>query len=308
MKKNDYVLRNERIKKWVLARKGRISLLSIMLNKDRGNLHVMIFKNRLSPELILDIEQKQTEIEGLERDCIKQFPFFKRFIMKSEGRVGKLSEKLNISCEVLRGLARAKGDSRYRLIKYGVSRIYEAMRECENERKATSYSTEKIDVKAYVTSTVKKSHHSLDDLINLVGVIKENADFGNHDAAVIFREVGEGRYKVVSIGFDTVFTGMCKSHICEKQNPHLHATMFAAVGVPKNTTDSTGQLMLISHSAPCQNCATRLLNTGIRKAYCFFEPELMGGLNLLARHDVPVIKINLYNKTQQQINSTQDAA
>ena len=308
MNKNSYILRNARIKKWVEARKGRMSMIAQMIDKDRASLYNLIYDNKMSPELIQVIETNQVFAETLEKDCIKQFPFFKRHVMKGDGRVPRLAKKLNVSCEVIRGLARAKGDGRYLMIKYGTDKIIQAIRECENERSNTSYSKEKIDVRAFLTNEVKRKYHTLDEVIHLANMIKENADFGNHDAAVICRVMGEDRYKVISIGFDTVFTDMCKGHICEKKNPHLHAALFASLNIPKHEREKTEQLIVFSHNAPCPTCTKRLITAGISKAYCLYEPELMYGLHDFARHNVPVIKINMYTKTQTQINADQDAA
>lgn len=304
MLKKDYILRNERIKKWAEARKGRLVLLGRLVGKDRTSLYKLIYENKLSPELVKLIECKQLDVEEMEKNCIKRFPFYKSFILKGEGRVTRLATKVNIPARQLRDLAYSKGDGRYLLIKHGVERMMAAVRECERERGNSSYSHEKIDMRAYLTTTVKKSYHSLDDIIKLADQIKGNADFGNHDAAVICREVKPGQYKVLSAGFDSVFSDMCRSHVCEKKSPHLHAAMFAALNVPKNALSGSDEIILFSHSAPCPNCAPRLLTAGVKKVYCLYEPELMGGLHVLARQNVPVIKINMYDKKYKQINAT----
>ncbi|MDR6630448.1 tRNA(Arg) A34 adenosine deaminase TadA [Acinetobacter lwoffii] len=308
MNKKDYVLRNARIKKWVEARKGRMPLLGQLVGKDRASLYNLIHENKMSPDLVHLIEEKQLEIEAMEKDCIKRFPSFRRFILKGEGRVQRLAEKVNLTARQLRDLAYSKEDGRYLLMKHGVDRIMNAIRECEREKANSSYSHEKLDIRAFLSTKVKKSHHSLDDIINLAGLIKEHADFGNHDAAVICREVKPDQYKVLSVGFDSVFSDMCKSHVCEKKNPHLHASMFAALNVPKQSDNATNALVLFSHSAPCPNCAPRLVSIGLTKAYCYYEAEFMGGLELLAKHDIPVIKINAYSKTYKRINGAAIAA
>ena len=59
MKKDNYILRNEKIKKWVGMRKGRTSLLADLVGVKRTNLHNQIFENRLSPELVQMIERRQ---------------------------------------------------------------------------------------------------------------------------------------------------------------------------------------------------------------------------------------------------------
>lgn len=308
MKKSNYILRNEKIKKWVGMRKGRTTLLAELVNVKRTDLYKLIFDNRMSPELIYLIERRQIEIEDMEKECIRQFPYFKRFIMKGEGRLARLAAKLEVSGEILRGLARARGDSRYLLMKYGVQKVRSAMQECEKARQQSSYSHEKLDVKAYVTDTVKKKFHSLSEIIDLANVVKENADFGNHDAAIICRVVGEDRYKVLSIGFDTVFTDMCKSHVCEKKNRHIHALMFAAVSLSKKVVAEIESLICFTHNAPCPNCAARIIPLGIKAVYCLYEPELMDGLKALSRNNIPVIKVNVYSKTQTQINDAVIAA
>jgi len=302
------VLRIGKLKKWIGGRKGRLSLLAQLLGQEKSKLYSMIHENRLSVDFMEQIEAKQKEAEELEKECLKKFPYLKRFINKGEGRVPLLAKKLGLSVNTVRNFGKAYGDSRFVLIKYDVSRVMAAIRECENERNRACYSYEKLDVKKYLSTQIKKSLHTLEQVMQIADLVKEHADFGNHDSAVICRIIGEDKYKIISIGFDTKFSDMCRSHVCDKSTPHIHAAMFAALNVPKQHINEVGGLMVYSHSAPCPNCANRLHSLGMAKMYCLFEPELMGGLYFLEENNIPVIKYNLVTKEHKQINSLSDAA
>jgi tRNA(Arg) A34 adenosine deaminase TadA len=302
------VLQIGKIKKWIGGRKGRLTLLAHLLGKEKSKLYSMIYENRLSVELIQEIETKQKEAETLEKECLKNFPYLKRFINRGEGRVTQLAKRLGVSANTIRNLGNARGDSRFVLIKYGVSQVMVAMRECDKQRTRACYSYEKIDMKKYFSTQIKKSVHTLEQVMQIADSVKEHADFGNHDSAVVCRIMGENKYKIISIGFDTKFSDMCRSHVCDKSNPHMHAAMFAALNVQKQHINEVGGLMVYSHSAPCPNCANRLHSIGIAKMYCLFEPELMDGLHFLAQNNIPVIKYNLVTKKHKQINFLKNAA
>lgn len=296
------ILRVELIKKWVRARRGRMTVLAKATEQNKNDLYATIFENRMSAELMNTVERKKSEIEALERECIKFFPFFLRFTRKGQGRIGKLAEKLETSSNVIRDLSKSKGDSRYRLISHGVERIKKAIREIENERRDHSYNHEKIDVKAYLSDEIQKKSYTLLDVMGLADMIKRQADAGNEDSAVICRRDGD-KYRILSIGFDTKFNDMCKSHVCDKSDPHVHATFFASLNVPRKERNKVGQIISFSHSAPCPNCASKLIDLNIDEVYCLFEPELLGGINALGDVGIPVYKYNLVTKSLKTINS-----
>lgn len=301
MQKN--ILKTELLKKWLNARKGRMTILAELLQRDKKSLYHTIFENRVSNDLYSAIERKRVEITELESECLQQFPKFVRFIRKGEGRLGRLSKKLEIPMGVLRSMAKAKKDGRYIMIKYGVPKIMAAISAIEHERKHLSYSHEKIDVKAFISEHVRKSVYTIRQVIQLADTVRECADKGNCDAAVICRVIDESKYRVLSIGFDTTFTDMCRSHVCDKDNPHIHAALFAVLNVPKKEREQLGSIMAFSHSAPCPECAKRLIDLGVSEIYCTLEPELMDGLNLLGDVGVPVYKYNNYDQSIRTINS-----
>lgn len=290
------VLRCQRINKWIGARRGRVTLLAQMQGKKREELYKLISENRLSAELLLAIERAQIEVEEMEKECIKRFPSFKRFVKKGDGRVPRLAEKMETSIHNIRDLAHAKGDGRYLMIKYGVDKIMNAIRDCERDSRQSSYNTEKINVRIFVEKHIQNKQFTFEELLIVADEVRQNADIGNHDGALICRQMGD-KFKVISIGFDMAFSNMGKSHVCDPLNPHVHAPMFAALNVPKQNPKSTGDLVLFSHHAPCGNCADRLLSVGVQRAYCLYEPELMEGLKQLALNFIPVIKYSILEKT-----------
>lgn len=300
--KSNNILRVELIKKWVRARRGRMGMLAKALGEGKNNLYATIFEDRMSAQLLAQVEQKKNEIEALERECIREFPYFIRFVRKGQGRMGKLAKKLGVSSSVIRDLAHAKKDGKYRLIDIGTQKIKSAIRDIESERRDKSYSYEHVDVSAFLSEEVKKKSYTLQEVMALADQLKQMADTGNQDGAVICRRVGD-KYKILSIGFDKQFSDPCKSHICDKNNPHIHAVFLACLNVPKKERDQVGTLVGYSQSAPCPNCAPRLIGLNIDAFYCLLEPELMGGLNALGEVGIPVYKYNLATKTIRTINS-----
>ncbi|GEM_PF-2544034 len=294
-------LRNEKIQKWTLARKGRMSLLASLLEMDKQLLYRMVTDFRLSTHLINEIEKKQKEVEGLEVECIREFDYLKRFAAKGHGRIAKLAQKMGEPTHRMYGLVKATGDSRYLLIQYGTQQVMKAVTEIEREFKGR-YNKGQINIKDFLTKEVRGKNYTLKEIECLAGKFKEHADFANHDAAVICQKIGEDKYKVLSMGFDTQLPELCQSHICEKENPHIHALTMAVLNLHREPVKETGELIAFGHSAPCPSCAKRLNKRGIAQVYCYFEPELLDGLVLLAKNRVPVIKINLVNSTFKQIN------
>lgn len=301
------MLRCQRINKWISARRGRMTLLANLLGKKKQDLYNLISQNRLSADLMQAIERAQIDVEKMEKQCIQDFAVFKRFVKKGDGRVPRLAAKIDMPVHKIRNLAKKTGEGRFLMISLGLDKIIKGVRDCERESRNSSYNTEKINVRAYMDKSIKNKLLTFDELINVADEIRQNADTGNHDAAVICRESG-GRYKIISIGFDMAFSNMGKSHVCDKQNPHVHAVMFAALNVPKQDANITGDIVLFSHHAPCPNCAERLINVGVQRAYCLYEPELQAGLVQLGLNFIPVFKYNIAEKKLRKMNDVEQAA
>lgn len=299
-------LRNEKIKKWTLARKGRMSLLAKMLKMDKQQLYRQVNDYRLSPDLIAKIEVQQKEIHKLEIECIRKFEYLKRFAARKQGRITKLSKKLGVPLHKVRELTHATGDSRYLMLQYGTKRVMTAMREVEKDY--SRYSDNTRPIKTFLTREVIAKSYTLKQIEELAGKIKDLADHGNHDAAFICQSVGRNKYKILSTGFDSKQMDMCKSHICDHSDPHLHAFTLCDLNFPKKDLPGVGEVVAFGHSAPCPTCAQRLYVRGVSKVYCYFEPERMGGLDLLAKHGIPVLKINVANGSTKKINCLDKAA
>ncbi|MCU4320631.1 hypothetical protein [Acinetobacter bereziniae] len=305
MHKDNYILRLALLQKWLKARKGRLSILSVKNEIDKHLLYRLIHENRISIELLRAIENDKKEIEELEKECIKKFEIFKRFIKKGEGRTALLSKKLGVKSYLLRDLSYAKGDGRYLLLKYGAKRIVDAIREIERGRSSACYQVEKLDVNKFINNNAPKSLQTLQGVMSFAESVKKYADMGNHDGSVIC-EIHGNKYKIISIGFDTKFDDMCRSHICDKSDPHLHGLLFATLGIAKNHRKHISGLMAFSQTAPCPNCAKRLIKAGVSEVYCYFEPELMDGLNDLGNNHIPVYKYMLLQNTVKKINKLAD--
>ena len=153
-------LRNEKIQKWTLARKGRMSLLASLLEMDKQLLYRMVTDFRLSTHLINEIEKKQKEVEGLEVECIREFDYLKRFAAKGHGRIAKLAQKMGEPTHRMYGLVKATGDSRYLLIQYGTQQVMKAVTEIEREFKGR-YNKGQINIKDFLTKEVRGKKYTL---------------------------------------------------------------------------------------------------------------------------------------------------
>lgn len=299
----------EKLKKWVLARKGRLLLLSQKMNMDKNHLYAMLFRDTLSAELVILATEKQREVEQLEKLCIQKFPYFKRFVKKGNGRIPRLAEKMGVSAIRLRRLAKAEGDARYLMIGLGVTHTMQAIREVERDYFRYQVEGSGGGIKSIVTHDMRRSRYSINQIQSIADEIKARADYANQDAAVIFSKDGD-KYRLVCAGYDTQFDDMCTSHICDKENPHIHAATMAFLNFPKkqDVTRDTGELFVFMHGAPCVQCAERLNMLGVSAVYCYFEPEYPAGINLLAQNGVPVYKINIVTGEQYRINKIGKAA
>lgn len=302
MKKDHYIIRAQLLKKWLKVRRGRLTVLAMIIGMDKPKLYKIIDENKISPELLKTIDSKLELIETLEKECISKFEYFRRFIRKGEGRARRLATILNVSTEAIRDLSYAKGDSRYVLMRYGTQNVMTAIRDIDQTRTKSCYSFDKFNVRAFVNQNAPKSLQDLQGIMQFADKVKAYADYGNEDGAVICSIHGAGRYKVVSAGIDVLHDDLARSHVCDRSNPHLHGLLFASLGINKKTRNDVGGLMAFSHNAPCPNCAKRLIGSGITEVYCYFEPEEMEGIQLLAKHGIPVFKYQLVNKSLQLIN------
>lgn len=305
MLKDNYILRLVLLKKWLNARKGRLSVLAVMQNMDKHLLYRLIYENRISDELLYNIVKHEKTIEILEKECLEKFEIFKRFIKKGEGRTGMLARKLGVKTHLIRDLSYAKGDGRYLLLKYDAKRVVNAIREIDRGRSSVCYRVEKLDVNKFIDQHAPKSLQDLKGVMDFAERVKQYADIGNHDGSVIC-EIHGDRYRIISIGFDSKFDDMCRSHVCDKSNPHLHGLLFATLGIAKSHRKHIGGLMAFSQNAPCPNCAKRLISAGIGEVYCHFEPELMDGIEELGINHIPVYKYMFLQKALKIINKLPD--
>lgn len=304
MRKENYIVRAQLLKKWLLVRRGRLSVLSVTIDIEKSILFKMIDENRISPELLKTIDSKLELIEALEKECIAKFDYFRRFVRKGEGRASRLAKLLKVSTKAIRDLSYAKGDGRYVLMRYGTQNVMQSIKEIDQTRTKACYSFDKFNAKAFIENNASKALMDLNAIMSFADMVKHHADYGNEDGAVICTIHGEGRYRVASIGVDSLYTDLCRSHVCDQLNPHLHGLLFACLGINKKNRSEVGGLMAFAHNAPCPNCAKRLISSGITEVYCYFEPEDMQGIQLLGKHGIPVYKYQLVSKSVKLINET----
>lgn len=305
MHKDNYCLRLVLLKKWLNARKGRLSLLAVMNELNRDTLYKLIYQNRISSDLLIKMDSDKVIVDSLEKECIEKFEIFRRFIKKGEGRTALLANALGMRTNLIRDLSFAKNDGRYLLLKYDAKRVVDAIRQIERGRSNSCYRVEKVNVNQFMSQHAPKSLQTLQGIMTFAEKVKQYADMGNHDGAVICEKHGD-KYKVISIGFDARFEDMCRSHVCDKANPHLHGLLFASLGIAKSHKNHIGGLMAFSQNAPCPDCAKRLINSGINEVYCYYEPELMAGIDELGVNGIPVYKYQFIHKSSKLINTLSD--
>lgn len=298
----------EKLRKWLNARRGRTLIMANMLKIKKTHLYKLVNENRVSGDLLATITEKQALITKLERICIEKYKYLNRFVKRGQGRVPRLAQELKMPTHKVRRLLLASGDSRFQLISIGINKVMNAVTRVE--RHYARYANEPVSLRTILTSDMKRKKFDLKGIENVAGEVRENANFGDHDAAVFFKSAGAGKYRIISVGFDYEIEDACKSHICNKDRHYMHAITVASFKVPKEDSENVGELCVFVTTAPCPVCADRLLKLGVSKVYCYFEPELMDGLHLLQNHGVPVFKINIVTREETQINSEliQDAA
>lgn len=294
-------LKNEKLRKWLSARKGRTALLAKMMKMKKTDLYRLVIENRLQYDVYESISEKQKEILELETECIKKYRYLNRFYRRGNGRIPRLAEELRMNTNSVRRLLNASGDSRFRLIEIGMNKVLNAIKRVEKQY--SRYCNENVNLTIYTTREMKRRTYDLLGIENVAAEVRDNSNAGENDAAVIFRKVGQDRYRIIAVGFDYRTDDMCKSHVCDKKRNYMHAITVAGFSVPRNEDFGTDEVMVFSTTAPCPKCAERILKRGVSAVYCYFEPDDWSGLELLKQHGVPVFKINVENRQIININS-----
>lgn len=192
MKRDNYIVRVELLRKWLRVRRGRLTILAMTIDMDKKKLYRIIDENRMSPELLKTIDSKLELIEDLEKECIEKFEYFKRFIRKGEGRASRLARILNVSTQAIRDLSYAKGDARYVLMRYGTKNIMNAIKSIDQRRTKSCYSFDKFNVRSFIDAHAPKSFQDLQGIMQFADQVKEYANYGNEDGAVICSVHGQG--------------------------------------------------------------------------------------------------------------------
>lgn len=293
------------LQKWIKERRGRLPLMAKLINRDADDLYRLIHSNRVSKDLFKIINHKMIEIEKLERECLNYFPHFRRFVKKGDGRGRDLRAVLrergiHVGKYEIQSMSSAKGDSRLRLLKYGVQEFKDAIRQVEADRRR--YVVGSDSLKELISQNLKRRKYNLDGIQNIAKELKMHAEMGDQSSAVVFRRMGDDHLKIVACGVDAYSDDMCKSHVCTPDNPYLHAAMGAALGLRRISTNEVHPLEIFSQITPCVNCCKRLVNSGITAVYALFEPNEPGTAEFLAEHNIPLFKLNLSNKKFIQIN------
>lgn len=293
------------LRKWLKDRRGRLPLLAEIIERDASKLYQMINNDRLPPHLFKVINHKMPQIEALESECLKYFPNFRRFIRKGGGRVrdlcGALRERgVSVTRHDIHSLASAKGDSRLRILKYGLQTLKDSVKQVENERRRYVTGTDKL--KLLITGNVRRRNYDIRGIERIATELKSHADMGNQSAAVIFRRLNDSNLKIVTCGVDSYNEDMCKSHICQTSNQHLHAPMAAALGLRKRIDSEVHSLEIFSQITPCVNCCRRLVDSGITAVYALFEADEPGSAEYLREHSIPLFKLDLKTNIYAQVN------
>lgn len=273
--------------KWLGRRQGRMAMLAQLMGYEKNTLYQIIYKDRMTKELYQIVTHKQVEIEKLETECVQEHRYFKRFIRRGDGRLVALSEVTHIPVHVLRSMANAKGEQRFIMCKYGISRIMNGIKEVDTQRR--KHSIQAIELKAEIRKDVKKRIYSMSQIEALAMDLKVHANFGNQSSAILFHRLPGDQLRVVSVGFDTFIVDPMKAHVCDNDNPHIHAPISALLDYRRDPTN-VHALEIYSLYAPCHNCANWLHRNGVSAVYSKFNADDMLGVQQLIKSEIQVYK------------------
>lgn len=101
--------------------------------------------------------------------------------------------------------------------------------------------------------------------------------------------------QIISHGYNGTPPGW--ENVCEDENgkthPYvIHAEINAIIKVARSNVTTEGSSLFITH-APCINCANIIAAAGIKEVYYEQDYRCSGGIELLKRHKIHIVKVNL---------------
>lgn len=270
-----------------------------MVSVDTEKLYLMIEEGNISTELMSALDIAMPEIIQQEKECLKLHRRLKEFLYRDKTRVGLLAKKIGITQKQVLKMRDAVGSNRFIMMKHGVFKIREAI----NELNHAEYKYESLNraLRMVFTAEVKRWNYTITQIQRIAEKLKEHANCGNHDVSMVLQQKTHNKYAILSMGFDLHQNKMYKSHICDRKNPHVHATRLALMNIPETISPNT-DLTLFSQTAPCPTCAKNILKTQVKKVICVFHPEEMEGLDILCDSNIGVHQIKYGTSKFELIN------
>ncbi|MFA3307696.1 hypothetical protein KWG10_08375 [Acinetobacter baumannii] len=277
--------------KWLSRRRGRLSQLARVLGIKRQTLHSMIFTYKVDTACMLEIKKAMELIEVEEKQALRVHKRLKSWMQRGSGRQKALAEYLKTSTVSLRKMGKAKGNSRYVVLRYGVKTLKSGMIYVEHE--VNSGFHKHIMIKDELEHLVRNKYFSLDELQLMLSRVRAHANFGSMGACLVYQKLGS-KYRVISLGFDSKHEGMLKSHICERDNPHVHSAAMARLNLSSgNAAAEIGEVGALVDDLPCKYCLKGLLRYGLSEVIYNHEPEDESLINILLDKGITPLKANL---------------
>lgn len=279
------------LESWLKKRRGRLSDLARQMEIKRQTLHTNIYCYRVDQHTMNRMKGYMVQIEHEEKQAKRLHSRLNTWMYKGNGRQKQLASFLGISVVSMRKIAKAKGDGQYVLLKHGLQNVRNGISHVEHENQG-GFKTH-IQTITNLYRPLKNKYFTFAQLHEVIDNIRLYANFGKMSAALIYQECATDQYRVLSIGFDSKHAGMIESHVCEQQNPHVHAAFMTKLNLAKgNAPFEIGTIGILTDHMPCQECAVQLIKSGISQVKYGKDEHYNTGKKVFSFHNIEVIETN----------------
>nr|WP_314367228.1 hypothetical protein [uncultured Acinetobacter sp.] len=279
------------LEKWLNKRRGRLSQLASQMEMKRQTLWSNIYCYRIDQHTMNRIKGYMVQIEHEEKQAKRLLGRLNAWMYRGNGRQKQLASWLGISTVSMRKIAKSKGDGQYVLLKYGLQNIRNGIAHIEHETQG-GFKTH-IQTVTNLYRPLKNKYFRFDQLHEILDNVRNYANYGKMSAALVYQEYGIDQFKILSIGFDSKHSGMLDSHVCDIENPHVHAAFMLKLNLAKvNAPSEIGTIGVLADHMPCGECAENLVNTGVSQIHFFQIDDLGNGKKVFQFHNIATIKAN----------------
>lgn len=277
------------LESWLNKRRGRLSDLARAMEMKRQTLWSNIYCYRLDQHTMNRVKGYMAQIQHEEKQCKRLHSRLNSWMYKGNGRQKQLAAYLGISVLSMRKIMKAKGDGQYVLLKHGLQNVRNGISHVEHESQG-GFKTH-IQTITNLYRPLKNKYFSNAQLHEVLDNIRLYANYGNMSAALIYQECTKDQFKVLSIGFDSKHVGMIGSHVCDQQDPHVHAAFMVKLNLAKgNAPSEIGTIGILTDHMPCKECAVHLINSGISQVKYGKDEQHNTGNKVFSFHNIDVIE------------------